>query len=547
MGKEKKLSHNLFSFGESSEKNGIEVITEESEESVDTNLVYGFQLIQMLRDDNITLERLTPTQWDYLAYYFYKTNWLIRRIINLKTKIPLATINLLKPKSVENDIIQDYVYNYFTAFLDKTDWMKHIATMSKNLNIYGRSFLIVQTDYSMESGVNTELSDFDKKSVIIDPDNRAKITEIVNKYNETPDEISYEEIQFVLDKSLPFVSDFTGIKNLKVVSPLDINSISYNDDIGYVEIEIPVSDAIKSYYDKNRSELSLKFGSDMNKVQNAIISDLSKLGYAKSFVKMNLEAIISGATTITINNDETEDTFIIEFTNDESNGETPLLSIIPQLIMYEINYMKNKTAKNQIDKNLKIVTSEDATPEELALLSEDVRMGLESDDLSLLTANYNISIEDVSFSLKEAMGDMDDEDINTKIMSGLGLPDSLINGDSTYGSSFITIQMLNLETQNFVTNITNQIDKKLFKAIAVKKGMITFSLFGDSIPVHPKVSLYKGSVLVSDYIDTLKDLISDDKLPTSVLVEDILGMDYEQVMRNIKGEMKLKQDLGIDN
>jgi len=528
-------------------KGRVESITteEDTDDAVDPLLISAQYIVDLLANQTLTVSRLTQTQWNQLAYYFFKTNYIVYRAISLKTKIPMSVFTLNKPKVQDNDLIQDYVYDFYDTNLKEVGFKNKITTAGYHLNLFGKVYLLVQTNNNIESDTIIDLKKLrGKKRVVISEEDKTFISDTVEKYNIDPNSILSTDVQKVIKLVFPFETKFTGIKGLTVISPFDVTEERYNDEVDYKEIDIPVSPFIKNFYDEDKSIVNSETENDRTV---RMVNKLVKIGYSNEYARINIQAIKSGEKLICITNDTNEDCFFIELSLNEVGGDSaPLASLFPDLVALEIQRLKELKAINSTDKIVKVVSSTEATPDELSNFSDDVTTSLQQGDYSTITTNYDISVEDIEFSFKSQLGDTDSDNTEEKVISGLGIPASLISGDDTYGSAFIQVQTLNIEMQQFVNGMVSQIEQKLFTAMATKKGFISFNVFGKPMPITPKVAFYKGSVLSDDYINMISDLVSDGKLPTAALIENILGLDFEETQKQMKDEQEFKDQLGLE-
>lgn len=523
--------------------NTEDLLDEDTLDDVDDKLIIGASILAKVISNQFTIERLTNTQKWYLSYFFYKRNYLVRRAINMKTKIPNSVFSIRKPNSM-NDIIQDFVYSFFDNNLKQVDFKRVIFDVTLNMNIYGKGYVLIQTDYSLETDAILDLEQIKFKKQILSTEDKNKISEIVDRYNTDQDSVTYEEAIFVVNRVFPYLNhNFTGIKSMSIIDNFDINSIITNNEIGYSEIEIPASEFIINFIQNNNNLIYSKFGGDQDKYYDFCLKKLVKIGYSAEYVKMNIEAHLSGKSYINISNDVNDDVFFIEFRLDE---EDPLANIYDELIQIEIAKLKNKKKMDLVDKKVKIVTSTDATPDEVALLVDDITNKVLENDISIIGTNYDISVQDIDVEIKSSLEGDDVDNIKDSIAAGLGVPMAIIDSSDTYSGSYISLQLLNSEMISFSEFLVEQIKSKLLNNIAMKKGFFEFDIFGNAKMMIPNVGMFKGSMLVSDTIDLLKDLIDDDNLPVSILLEQYLGIDYEDSIKEVAKEQKVKEEDGVN-
>jgi len=518
------------------------ILSTDDADGIDPILVDAEYIIEtILLSGNLSLSRLTREQMNKLAYFFFKRNPTVRRAISLKTRIPMSVINLVKPKH-KIDIVQDYVFNFYNKCLNTAQWKQGLIKAAFHMHTFGRAIMIFESDYSYETDIIIDedaIRDFRQK-VIMTPEVRTQITKINDKYNESPDQITREEIEFVLKHTFPLLTEFTGIKRMKTISPFDIVTESYNGDTGFRVIELEVSPYVKKFVEETSREMhSTQPDISDEEIYDNIISSLQGMGYTRAAAELHTNAVLRGESTISITNDATDDIWFVEFTSEELGDDfTPLISSMEALIS-QYNFRRKSMMKtDSVDKVVKMLSSDEASPEELEKLSDDITTAVEQGDYSVVVANYGLSVEDIEFAFKTQLEPEFADELSNDVITGLGVPEGLLNASDTYGSSFIQIQTLNIEMQQFVDEVTTLIQRKLFVAIANKKGLLSFNLFGDIEYVTPMISFYKGSILSDDYIDTLKDLVKDGKLPRRILYEQILGLDQEEIVRELKEEKK---------
>lgn len=551
----KHFTASLFSFvkeeieAQLSKNDREEDLTGESvdiEYDTDPLLIEASALIARLSSGSLRIDILSSYHQALLAYYFYKKNHIVRRAINLKIKIPLSAISVIKPKSIDNDIIQDVVYDFFISSFDRVNFKNKLNKILFNYYVYGRAFVIIDTE-NKDGENNFTKFDYleDSKIVSYTKDDLQKINEITEKYNVDPNSLVYKDINFVVSKLMPlFRPNFNGIERMQILSIFEIESISENPEIDFAEIEIKVSPYIKKYVESKKYKLMEEFGyseEERPKIIKILVNDLVKMGYTSTYASLNVEAIFNGEDTIVITNNPEDDIYFVEISTDDKT--TILISILEELIDFYTSRLKRRKKINSIDKNVKIVSSTDSTPEEIGLLVDDITNLVEENDISIIGTNYDVSVQDVDFAIKDNLSDDESSDLVANIASGLGVPTSLINGSDSYGNSFISLQLLQTEYNTITNQIINEIINKIIIPIAIKKGFFIFNRLGKPQPIYPKIGFYKGSVIIEDYLDKISNLISDGKLPISLLIEDYLGLDYEETLRKIKEEAEIKKEI----
>jgi len=534
--------------------NSAPIVISDNEEydDMDEYIIEGNNILERLIDESLDIDKLTQRQVDTIVYYFYKLRKEVRRAVNLRSRIPLSVIQVIRPK-VNNPIVQDAVFNWYDIILNRVKFKHTLLKVAISMNLFGRAYVIIHTDGSFSNKVFNDIDEMvSSGGISISDDDRKKIDEIVDKYYVNPDTIPQEDIDFVVKKIVPTINDFSGIKVMSHQDILDIVEERSNNEIDYHEVIIPVSYFIKETFEIVKKEIIEDRGytstNDLNEmVKKETINRLSQIGYSKSFVLINCDAIINGEENIVISNDINEDCFIIKFELDDiGKNSNPILSVLQDLINLEIKRRKEKKYDTLADKNIKLISSQEANIDQLETLINDIQDAVVNADYSAISVNYGVSIDDIDFSLKDQVNPDDIDSVVEGILAGLGIPQSFFDASDTYGSSFIQIQTLNVEMKQFVDNMTHQMSEKLFRPLSIKKGLIQYDRFGNASPIVPRINFYKGSVMVDDYIDKLTDLAGDGLIGHKMILENIYGFDFEESLREVKKEQDIKEELGIE-
>ena len=161
----------------------------------------------------------------------------------------------------------------------------------------------------------------------------------------------------------------------------------------------------------------------------------------------------------------------------------------------------------------------------------------EAPEGSLIAVNFEVNVDELKLDIKDDLN-LDDtiERTSKEITSALGIPDSIISGDGTYGDSFIKVELLSTEYVEFRNQLKSFIEDEIFKPIAIKKGFITLDQWGEPTPIIPSVRFDKFSIARgSEDMQLLRDLVSSNILPKRVIL-DQLGMNVEDVEQGLQRE-----------
>ena len=516
---------------------GTEISTEDlttsnTEQDFNSDVLSVYAEAEMILDqldsDLITVGRLTTSQKKSLFYYLATFSPLISRIVDLHTKLPLSTFRIQKPKH-DIDIVQDYVYDYFDRLVNTAKFKEELKSIIRERCIFGSGIARVEDDFAFtkDTLINPDLSNLTLPQ--LDQDEIDKINEINNQYNSDPESVSWQDKKFVLEQYLLKINkDYKGIKNFKSVSQLEVKEIMINKDIDYLIYTLPASPNI------------ITIGYDNDQDYKEAIETLKSLGYSEAIIRLNLNSESTDAIQIDTDAFNDDGAYMVVLSSG-SNPESLEDSILNRVLEPAVRNMNAiRTANKLVKLSTKIdrlVSAPNASLAQLEQLQNDLVEMAEAPEGSLIAVNFEVNVDELKLDIKDDLN-LDDtiERTSKEITSALGIPDSIISGDGTYGDSFIKVELLSTEYVEFRNQLKSFIEDEIFKPIAIKKGFITLDQWGEPTPIIPSVRFDKFSIARgSEDMQLLRDLVSSNILPKRVIL-DQLGMNVEDVEQGLQRE-----------
>lgn len=512
--------------------------------------------ILMLMDEGMyTLARLTKQQKDKLNIYFYIFNPIYRRIVNIFTRLPLSYITLQKPKLDNNTIVQDYVYAFFLKMLEDCDWSKTIRQAYLYYYLFNSSIILNEDNFDEEfdtslDGVNyrnlkpMRIEDMETIKKSKNPEETAKnlktaIEEIINLYDTDKDSITDMQRQTVINATIPnYNPNYTGLVRMRCLNPFDIVSISRNPEINYFEVELPKSEYIQKYIQKNS-----------NTPDEEIRKNLLDMGYSSSYVDLNLEN--SAASTIEINSLPMSSIYVAEFAALDVCGieSSPLDAILSDSIDYMKARQKQKDRlQNMNRKGVLITPTEDHVydMDQMEALQDNIIDSANEGMGFVVTANFSCSVEEIDLTTQDIIDVDNNLDMAQNNMAiGSGLPQGMISADDSYGSNYLKMEVLNEEFFAQRADFSNFVEKNIFIPVAIKKGYIIEDDFGNAIPIIPKLNYKVGTIVNStEFRDLLKELADSEQIPYKMFLE-YLGIDAEDAYQDLVKERVRKEETEV--
>ena len=522
---------------------GTEISTEDlttsnTEQDFNSDVLSVYAEAEMILDqldsDLITVGRLTTSQKKSLFYYLATFSPLISRIVDLHTKLPLSTFRIQKPKH-DIDIVQDYVYDYFDRLVNTAKFKEELKSIIRERCIFGSGIARVEDDFAFtkDTLINPDLSNLTLPQ--LDQDEIDKINEINNQYNSDPESVSWQDKKFVLEQYLLKINkDYKGIKNFKAVSQLEVKEIMINKDIDYLIYTLPASPNIR------QALSNVTIGYDNDQDYKEAIETLKSLGYSEAIIRLNLNSESTDAIQIDTDAFNDDGAYMVVLSSG-SNPESLEDSILNRVLEPAVRNMNAiRTANKLVKLSTKIdrlVSAPNASLAQLEQLQNDLVQMAEAPEGSLIAVNFEVNVDELKLDIKDDLN-LDDtiERTSKEITSALGIPDSIISGDGTYGDSFIKVELLSTEYVEFRNQLKSFIEDEIFKPIAIKKGFITLDRWGEPTPIIPSVRFDKFSIARgSEDMQLLRDLVSSNILPKRVIL-DQLGMNVEDVEQGLQRE-----------
>lgn len=493
-----------------------------SQDSLD---LFAVQLIELLQTNVFHFSHLTKHEKFIIYRFFQKTNPILGRILDLHTDLPLSKMRFTAPEN-QPEIVKDYILQFYQKIFDRLKFPELIRDMVLSYWIYGEAYVFVD-DYFLDFERELQtLQVLDSKVFEVSGDTQSKLAAVESAYSTNPKSVSAAERKEYIEKKFSgFYSEgYMGPDRAFVIPFYMIEEYFENSDIGFQAINYSLSDELRS--------LGLqKEGSN---------AALMELGYTKGFIHLMNESRegLSGGFNrgIVVDNDTTAGVPFI-FSMKRPDGSSILSRVFAEALEWDASKRALKAKLELFGKIGRIVTAEDLSEEQVNVLRAEVRQMID-DPSHAVVANFPISWEEVNSFLKDELRELIErsQTLTDEIAMGMGMPSSLISGESSYSGDTIKLEMLNTQYLAFKNVIQDVITNYLLKPIAMRKGFVTLDDWGTPVLLHPTLSFSRMTVRDDSVYDMLLNLYLKGSLPISVLY-DILNIDSADVQRAIKEDL----------
>ena len=337
---------------------------------------------------------------------------------------------------------------------------------------------------------------------------QALVDELTTKYVNDKESLTFNERKYILSQYIPSVNtNYEGILKIKIVDPFTVIERNVNEDIDYYSYAIKRSKSL----DKLLSTVVTE------KDRDSVLQKARNIGYSES--TLFLHTLSSLNDDIEVDTDPYNDigTYIVslERTEDKDIDNSLLNRIIEPLINSINAQRKQRELVGLASKVTRIVKAPGLSDDQMEALDAQFTAAAESAEGYVVTVNYDVSVEDLSLDARESLDLQNIIDTDTKdVTSSLGMTESLLGGEDSYGNSFMKIELLVNEYTAFRAVLKDFIENKIFKPIAYKMGFVTRDEWGNVTPIFPEVSFDRLSIArSSEDFKMLMDLAKEGKLP----------------------------------
>jgi hypothetical protein len=430
--------------------------------------------------------------------FFYNTNEIVGRAIDIHSTLPLSKLRLVPPKG-KNKHQNEYVMRFFENMCDNMKLFRSLLESTHDLNLMGNSFNFIEDDYPFDNLTPEEISQKKEEAA-------QKSSFLKNKYN-------------VIDKN-PL---YKGWKKLIVLPPdqVRVRKLPLSDDI-----------AVEYVPDPQTKEFITQGGYAYQGT-----SPESKHKYE---IPAELQDKVRQGGVIPLDTDPYSGSFVFHLARKKSQYEPLGVSMIERCINTLVLLDKLRQAQTSIASRhmtpMRVVWAEDLNSDDVDSLREQVDMALVDPDFSII-ANYEIHWEEMGSNGRLLDIEAENESGLNRLLAGLGMTREILTGEGSYTGNRISLEIMNTEYLLYRELIQDFVENYIFKPVAKKKGFIEYDDYGNEILLYPKLSFTRLAIRDNDrFFDAAFQLYQKGSISVDLIL-DILNIDP------ISTKEKIEQDL----
>src|ERR1019366_9883001 len=202
-------------------------------------------IIDLLLTNIFNFANLTRFERNLLYRYFYKTNPIIGRCLDLHTDLPLSKCRLQKPSGL-SDLASDFIMQFFNRVMERLNFSEFLRDFVLAHNIYGDATALVDDYFKEFDRVLQDISTLEDKIFTYSQDDEKFIHKIDQEYRLDPmkvklaDRMKYIKLYF----NTFYEPDYLGPDHLSVVPFYKVQEFLENTDINHMAIKLQLSESL---------------------------------------------------------------------------------------------------------------------------------------------------------------------------------------------------------------------------------------------------------------------------------------------------------------
>ena len=446
--------------------------------------------------------------------HFYNTDPLVGQAIDIHTEIPLSKVRLSTPKP----------RTFPKGFKDANDYGKYILDfferMCTRISLFNR--LIMGTHHYWLDG---NVFFFAEDSVVeVPPEIGYKIEKLpraVLNDDGTGSEFEDENVEEHPDREdrelAYYQKNYQGWAKL-IILPIDqvkLTTFSFTDK---VRIELIPSERDRALFSQAKS------GDE--RAQEMVEE-----------IPPEVREYLEAGKLIPLGTDADEGSFCYHLAGRRGAGEDLGASLLDRCLRTLYYREKLRQAQTLIATRAmtpkRLVWGEGLSDPDVDDLREQVDLSLVDPDFSIVT-NYEVHWEEIGS--RDRLLDLSGEyEITDKqLFSGLGVTESLLNGESTFAGDRVKLEVLNTRYLLFREVIQEYVENYLFKPVARRKGFVETDDWGNEVVLYPRLSFTRLALRDSqDTFDALFNLYQKGSVPIETILE-LFNLDAADIKEKLE-------------
>ncbi|MFA5071304.1 MAG: hypothetical protein WC511_02925 [Candidatus Pacearchaeota archaeon] len=509
--------------------NGINV----HRDDFDTLDLFAQHIISLINTDVYSIANLTKHERFILLRYFYRSNPILGRVIDLHTEIPLSKLRLQPPQDCPK-IVKDYMTMFFEKIFNRINFTEVLKDVVLFYQLLGEGYAMVDDYFAEHPRKLQSIEDLSGKSFDYKEEDLKFIEKIEKEYEADPKKVTVADRQKYFEKKFLgfFTKSYNGPDRLRALKFYDITEYFTNEEIGFEAIRHRISDGVQTILQDHNVARDSRNDDDY--------SALKDMGYSKGFIELLKQN--RDSRDIVVDNDIYSGLpFLILFKRFETTSLA--YRVLDACLAWDASHKAMKAKIKTIGRVGRIVKAPELGIDQLNALVAEVKQMIE-DPTYAVVVNYDLTWEETNAFLKDELNQLIEAQDRLKqlISTGMGIPESLLSGESQYTGDNIKVEILNTQYFAFKVKFQNLLEDCFMKPMALRKGFIGLDDWGNLRLFYPKLTFSLLNLRSSEYFEMLMNLYNKGSLNIDVIY-DLLNLDGDGIIHALKEDLwSLKSD-----
>lgn len=429
--------------------------------------------------------------------FFYNTNEIVSRAIDIHSSLPLSKIRLIPPKG-KNKHQNDYIFKFFENMCENMKLFKTLIEITHDFFLFGNVFAYAEDDdYTDDDGLEERSRKREESR------QRSKLLE--EKYGIKDSDPKYQGWKKII--ILP--PDQVRVRKLPLTDDIAVEYVPDPETKRYIMSEMPM------YPDQSDKTTQYKIPTD-------------------------IQEKVRTSGTIPLDTNPYSGSYVYHLANKKSQYEPLGVSIIERCVNTLVLMDKLRQAQTSIASRhmtpMRIVWAEDLNDSDVDNLREQVDMALVDPDYSII-ANYEIHWEEMGSNGRLLDIQADYEWAMDRLFAGLGVTREVLTGEGSYAGNRVSLEIMNNMYLLFREQLQEYVENYLFKPVARKKGFVEYDDYGNEVLLYPRLSFTRLAIRDNEqFFDAAFQLYQKGSISIDLIL-DILNIDPVSTKEKLEHDM----------
>ena len=255
--------------------------------------------------------------------------------------------------------------------------------------------------------------------------------------------------------------------------------------------------------------------------------------------------LLESESIVPLNDNPVEGSYVLQFARKKAPFEDHGRSVLQRCLRTIIYRDKLRQVQNQLASRhmtpITLVVAPEAPVQELDALRVHIDEAKHDPDYTIVV-NYEVTWQEIGAEGRLLALDTEWAHTSAELAIGMGFTPELLTGEGMFSGDRIRIELLNTKYTQYRDVLSEMVETKIFKPIAMRKGFYEIDDYGNPRWIYPKLSFTRLALRdQGDVYDMLFNLYAKGSLPVDIIYE-FLNLDPETCKRKLEEDLMTVKD-----